>query len=134
MKRLKIVLMSFGVMMLSVTAFANNANGEKGVVTDSEQSVVRSVAEERTIPLVMKPNQIETVPIPLQEGYKLEDFTASIEDSCVEYETNARSLYIKITARRNGTAIFRFVLVAIDGGPTIVININVNVDDSYKKE
>lgn len=125
-----------GLMLagLSLGAFANNADEEKDQKTTDSivgKSTNSSVVERRSQVITISEGADDYVHVPVELGYvfnKNLSYVTGDDPECITWDdANARTLVIRILANYRGTAVLHLVFVAIDGGPTIIIDIYVEV-------
>lgn len=130
----RIILMGLMLAVVSVGAFANNADEEKDQKTTNsivEESTNSSVVERSSQVVTIMDGAEDYIPVPIEEGYVFsprDTYVAGDDPGCISWsDANARSLVVRIIANYKGRAILRLVFVSIDEGPTKIIDIYVEV-------
>lgn len=132
----KKILLGFILMMVSVSGFAKDADkggNDSSVIT--ERPVNRSIPEVYPETIILSESAHSVMPyeliLPGYEGYDLiidESAVLGPDDECVEWSSSpARAIIIRITARYRGMAILRLAFRANVDGPTIYLDINIEV-------
>ena len=121
--------MGLMLVVVSVGAFANNANEEK-----KESKVVVKIMGDRSLTENLPPETITLVDgtedyytIPIIEGYRFNRYDTSGMTDCVQFSEDIPGARVKFEAQRTGRAVLRIILVSTDGYSTLIIEVYIEV-------
>ena len=95
------------------------------------KSTNSSVVERRSQVITISEGAEDFVHVPVEMGYVFNENLSNVtgdDPECITWsDANARTLVIRILANYRGRAVLHLVFVAIDGGPTKIIDIYIEV-------